>query len=119
MLPLHPARMSPAPPAALLCLQKACGAQSLCMVAARAAPRVGLRVSQARRGAPVISDWRPAGSQTDGPSAIESLLQSDFQTGFTTVMSATAILWWPDQAAGSAAMMCRYLLSGRPPLSAL
>ena len=55
----------------------------------------------------------------DGPSALEFLLQSDFQTGFTTVMIATAILWWPDQAAGTTALLCRYRPSLFPALTTL
>ena len=40
-------------------------------------------------------------------SVLEWLLPADFQTAAAAVATATAAMWWPDQAAGSAALICK------------
>jgi len=38
---------------------------------------------------------------------LDWLMTADFQTAAAAVATATAVMWWPDQAAGSAALICK------------
>ena len=40
-------------------------------------------------------------------STLDWLMVADFQTAAAAVATATAVMWWPDQAAGSAALICK------------
>ena len=40
-------------------------------------------------------------------SVMEWMLTADLQTAASAVATATAVMWWPDQASGSAALICK------------
>ncbi len=49
--------------------------------------------------------------QAQQASVLDWLMTADFQTAAAAVATATAVMWWPDQAAGSAALICKCVAS--------
>ena len=46
-------------------------------------------------------------ADTGQGSVVEWLLTADLQIAAAAVATLTAVMWWPDQASGSAALICK------------